>query len=150
MAKKHQKRLSLIDDREGSTERTVIYQVAEGLPTGWEQFCIICGTRRRRQHLFLKTPKSRLYPILVHLWRSAGIRRCARVKWLTDSETRDANGGVDLYRMSKFALDVEIFMFTVCVYVCDCQNRDLQDVILANFTRITITLQPGNIFPIGK
>ena len=34
-----------------------------------------------------------------------------------DSEIRDANGGVGLYRMSKLALDVEIFKFKVCMYV---------------------------------
>ncbi len=42
--------------------------------------------------------------------------RHARVKWWTDSKTRDANGGVNFYRMSKLALDVEIFKFKVCMY----------------------------------
>ncbi len=41
----------------------------------------------------------------------------ARAEWQTDSETRDADGVVGLYRMTKFALDVEIFMFKICVYV---------------------------------
>ncbi len=53
---------------------------------------------------------------LTEIGQCATMKR-ARVKWLTDSETRDANGGVSLYRMSKLALVVEIFMFKVCMYV---------------------------------
>ncbi len=57
-----------MDHCEGPTGRTVIYQVAEALPTGWEPFYIVFDTGRRRQHLFLKTNKSRLHLFLVHLW----------------------------------------------------------------------------------
>ncbi len=32
----------------GATERTVIYQVAEALPTGWEHFYVVCDIGRRR------------------------------------------------------------------------------------------------------
>ena len=51
MAKKHQKRSFLIDDCGGPTEGTVLYQVAEALPMGWEHFYTICDAERRRQHL---------------------------------------------------------------------------------------------------
>ena len=43
--------------------------------------------------------------------------RCAGAKRWTDSETRDVNGGVSHYRVSKLALDVDIFKFKVCTYV---------------------------------
>ncbi len=59
--KKHQKWPFLIDDCEGPNGRTVIYQVVEALPTDWEPFWIVCSIGRRRQHIFLKTPKSRLH-----------------------------------------------------------------------------------------
>ena len=66
--KKHKKWLFLIDDHEGSTERPVIYQVAEALPTGRKRFRIICHIGRR-PHLLLKTSISLLYLVFVHLWR---------------------------------------------------------------------------------
>ncbi len=44
---KHQKWLSMINDCEGPTERTVIYQVVESLPTGWKHFYTIFGIGRR-------------------------------------------------------------------------------------------------------
>ncbi len=105
----------LINNCEGPIERTVVYQVAEALPTGWEHFYIIFDIKRRRQHLFLKTTKSRLHLVLVHLWRLASIERRDVLEWRTDSKTRDANRGVGLHHMSKLALDVEIFMFKVCI-----------------------------------
>ncbi len=37
-----------------------------------------------------------------------------------------------------------------CSFLGDCQERDLPDVNLANFTGIAITSHPGNIFPMGK
>ena len=66
---------------------------------GWEHFCIICDTRRRRKHLFLKTLKTRLYPVLVHLWRLASITRC---------DVLEQNGE----RIQKLEMQMEVLVLT--------------------------------------
>ena len=104
------------DGCEGSTERTKIYQVAEALPTGWEPSYTICNLGRRRQHHFLKTPKSLPYlGSLMENDQHSAMRR-AGVECSTVRETRESDGDSGLYRMSKLALDVEIFKFKVDVY----------------------------------
>ncbi len=91
----------LIDDCEGPSGRTVIYQVAEALPTGWEHFYIICDTGRRRQHLFLKNPKSRFHLVLVVLWRLASVQQ-----WIV----LEQNGK----RIQKLEMQIEVSVFTAC------------------------------------
>ena len=82
VTEKHQKRSCLNNDCEGSTGRTVNQQSrAQALPTGPQQFYNINNTGRRRQHLFLNTPKSRLYLVWVHLWRRASNLRWYVLEW---------------------------------------------------------------------
>ncbi len=64
---------------EGPTDLLIV----EALLTGWLQFCIVCDTGRRRQHLFLRTPKITALPGLGSLMEidQHSTMRCTRTEW---------------------------------------------------------------------
>ena len=84
---KYQKWPFWIDDCEGPTGRTVIYQLAEPFPTGWEHFYTDCDAGRRRQHLFSENPSITVSPGLGSLTEISQCvtMRCARAEWWTYS-----------------------------------------------------------------